>query len=512
MVYIKFTKKSLLYGESCHWLVFVIFAPFYLWPNIKDTKTKNVLTDLAITKSLLPLFVRLSTSRGFQLFIFKLIILTQMSCLLIMIIITVAVNKEFVRIFSHTQEKELSYKVLYYGPILYRIGLLVLTGLILKDPNYKRWQDYDRANIFAIEEKKQFKIMLNCCSAATLDGLINFFEVLILLYYLQSDRYNWLKFDSMAKGIMFFVTLSWINSANILIRYKPLLDTMYSAHCVASHLRFIKNQLLMSGQNFMDPIETTDNHDALNQERQLEPNHLPDYKQLSSDSKLESWTTNGPSDRQKKSFKTRETNEKIENSSYDFQFFSSFDSEIDQGDDYIITNVYQLERHITQLDLFVSNIDSDAPSAVISILLLNLLAFISTFFYVKDSPKNVAILAFIFLLSRLMPMVALCKSGSAVINESKGLIGVLEVIYLQDPTQCLLYKHVGCTQLSLERIFKSLNSIKFSCGGLMDVDYGTLTRLMFYMATAILIVIQYDAIVWRENNVAGIAPSSNNIS
>lgn len=158
-----------------------------------------------------------------------------------------------------------------------------------------------------------------------------------------------------------------------------------------------------------------------------------------------------------------------------------------------IRSLRQFELHLTKLDFFVGDMDRCAGSLVFAMCILSLVQFIYSIFFLIDFWRSYTnlLLGVLYCLSRLSTPFLLFMSGNSMEREARKLLAELEVIYLQDSTQCLIYKQYGSTMASLSRVIKLLNSIKFSCDNLMNINLGTMKKFIFYTVTSMFIVVQY---------------------
>lgn len=162
-----------------------------------------------------------------------------------------------------------------------------------------------------------------------------------------------------------------------------------------------------------------------------------------------------------------------------------------------INDLHQLEAHITRLSLFVGEVDRCNGTVVFFICILNLIQFIYCGFFLLDAnitdPVRMVVSIF-FTLSRLAVPVYSFKCGSTLEHQAKLMIAQLETIYLQDSAKSSIYERYGGSaeaMSSLARTIRRLESIQFTCDGLMSIDFGTLKKFLVQTVTAMFIVIQY---------------------
>lgn len=161
-----------------------------------------------------------------------------------------------------------------------------------------------------------------------------------------------------------------------------------------------------------------------------------------------------------------------------------------------INNLPQLEAHIAKLALFVDEIDRCNGTVVYLMCLQSMIQFIYCFFFILEAKfEDIwrVIVSCVFTLSRLTVPVYLFMCGNYVEQQAKLMITQLETIYLQDPAKGSIYERYSGTKAisSLARLIRSLNSIHFSCDGLMGINLSTLKSFVVQSVTAMFIIIQY---------------------
>lgn len=113
---IKFVSYSLLYGYSCLWLVIQTVFPTIQWPNFAKTIHCHALLDIQNRWPKLKaygsrIFTVHVVVRQIQIIVY-LVYLTEI------IFINLEVQKAFLEKFGIVEESELSYKAIYYAPVI----------------------------------------------------------------------------------------------------------------------------------------------------------------------------------------------------------------------------------------------------------------------------------------------------------------------------------------------------------------------------------------------------------
>lgn len=163
----------------------------------------------------------------------------------------------------------------------------------------------------------------------------------------------------------------------------------------------------------------------------------------------------------------------------------------------VIRNLHQLEHHLTRLSLFVGDMDQCAAEVVCAMCFLVFIQFIYSVFFLVEVAKHfpgylMVLFVFVCVLTQLTIPLRLFLSGDRMEKEAKRLLANLELIYLQDSSQCLIYKQHGSHMMaSLARTIELLKTIRFNCDSTMNIDLATLKRFLLYLMTTIFIVVQY---------------------
>lgn len=389
------------------------------------------------------------------------------------------------------------------------------------------------------------------------DGLCSWIDLVAIFNFLSSGRYPWFTLrPASEQGKLFYMCLGTVSLTNLILRYKPLINVAYATLCTRQHMRFLSQQLSISnpdnGQVLSGSLKPNQKLDlGAEQNKTKSPSssllkgwmiHKKssrtrlNFVRLSRSVKITTLNHANSSTRLRASLASCRSGKNVEpaqeppaaptstipahptppsmanhqtNTTAPASGLNNKDHHHHQ-DVCIITNANQFERHFVQLDLFVSEVDRQAPSALFALSIINMVITVHTIFFVFEliyQDQYRLWLIVLYMVARLLPLMVLFVIGHSFEMEKKKLLSQLEVIYLQDPTQCLIYKHISDALFSMARIFKLLGSIRFNSDDLMVVNMETMKRYIIYIATTVFIIKQYDALIVAEyklsNNATG---------
>ena len=443
-----FQRRSILYGYSLSWIVSFVAAPYLKWPDLSRLQEPSVVFG---GQTSLNHWLWLQRHSCLRYWSPKLVVVSQTSLLCGLLVWTVASNGLMLaQTELANQPHALSYKFIYSSTIANRAGLLITTLLILLNKSTSNlWMVIVRNNILSTDERTQLRLMVLILSSLVADGLLSWLELLGRVNLFRIGRYSPDLLDASLASILLTLYLALLNIANVAIRYRPFVDLVYVTLCLCRHIELLHNQL------------ATDNLSS----RQRLAQSKGKRKNIHKDNK----------DDDHHHCPAMET--------IPAKLFSN------------INNLYELEHHLTQLVLFLDRVDRQAPSAMLILTTLNLNTFLATFFYLLNAPPtSYTCLGLVFLFARLLPLLLLFLTGQRLKTQSQRLVYKLEQLYLEGPSECLIYKQLaGDSVWLLNRIFKLLDSLRISCDQMTRIDLSALGKLSLYTATAILIVVQYDS-------------------
>lgn len=520
MVNVRLAERSLLYGHSYLWLATQLVQPSLHWPKFFEIKNRHALLDLRdiLLEKKWPLF-----RQEFGWYLMKLwfglrllIISTHIYYLASMLSIHIHSQKKWLTFLGITKENELSYKALYYTPFIQKNVLLVMAIVATKLWRQTEWSIYDKYRIFSLSDATQFKVAVLAMLVSVPDALIDQYEGKMYLRLVPPNHYIIVRLvndpTSLLGSHVILTKLVMVCSFIVVlvgqsVRHAPLLNVIYAASCVQRHLKVINSQVIMGQQprrceqpaperQALRSVATVEmpSHDSAKVDSVSRSMRHPELNYLGFGSRGRNTSGREPGSA---SSALTSTDELVSAKQQQQQGKHS------SGNNSVccITNLRDLELHLIKLDFFVCDLDQGAAALVFAMCLLSLSKFIYSIFFLlefwteRSRAGGNLLLGILYCLSRLTIPFFLFASGNAMENEAKRLLAELEVIYLQQSTQCLIYKQYSSTIGSLSRVIKILGSIRFHCDSLMNINFGTMKQFIFYTVASMFIVVQYGKFV-----------------
>lgn len=378
----------------------------------------------------------------------------------------------------------------------------------------EEWEIYDKYRIFAVGQKQQIKYFLIAFTLSIPNGIIEYNDTIIYLDFINLDEHPYFVIAKVLKNplqdygfaaqiVIIFLRIGFLLTSAI--RCRPLLNLIYAASCVRDHLKKINSILVQerksnSSRSNSNSIFTNNIENSINFETRT-GNKLPEINLT-----IKSYSAG---DNQRSAFVFSEC-QLQSNSPTKLRRQRNFtqlliDDHIQQDDSSnyqetsnhelltTINNLRQLEVHVAQLNFFVYDLDHCSAFLVLSLCLLSLLSFThGLFFMIEIYDSYLAlILGIIYCTSRLLIPFFLFITGDNMEKEIKSLLSEIELYYLQDTTQSLIYKQYNNVTANLARIINHLNLTKFNCEKLMDINKSTMINFFIITASAVFIVTQY---------------------
>lgn len=499
MLNIKYQSYSLLYGHSLFWLWYSILGPLHLLPDLASCKCQYVVEQLPFSKLTVAL-VTIVRHNGFYRTILNLVFITsQLFYLFVYLLGIFSLTAESLADFGSQNSDSLTFKVLYNTPIMTNGGLLLITLANMLDSENHLWKIYDEFETLSVDYEFQAHEAKRCMLLTLPDVLVNMFEnVVILRHIMASDFYRYHFVDSLAPHLQMtwrYATLTLVLLAgimNCIMRYKPLLSVLYTSTCISKHLALINVQLSIKAAQPPTTAAMTsikegrqardlDNHEATQRRFGDRLNRFEIYNNRAQVPAADA-----------NSSRLSLAGEKSREAAAANQTVTSHD-----GKPFSINNLYQLERHLTRVRHLIYDIDQVGPESVLAITAINFMPYFFLAFHLTFTKGwTVSIIMICLCFARSLPIIMALLAGSRVEKSCKKLVMILESRYLQTQTQSLIYKQMASSHLSLARTLKVLERIKLNCDGLMKIDSGTLKKCYLYIVTIILIVVQYDSLLY----------------
>lgn len=536
MLSIKYQPFSLLYGQSIFWLVYSVFAPLHLLPDLSNCKCQYVVERIPRSQMVVSL-VNLARNNSIIRTLFNTTFIGfQVTYLFIYLIGNFLLTANRLASFGSQYSESLTYKVLYNTPTLSNLGLLIITLRNMLDYEGRLWNILDDFDTLSIDYNYQARFAKFCMLLTVPDIIIHMLESFLIVNYIIAsanyDRFIGKYFSSLYYQAAFtysmYVLALMSGLVNMMIRYKPLSSLLYSSTCVSKHLALINSQLTIQHHGIAGKMQLThSNTDAMsgtttaatavnttkiiantnyNNKMDLDPN-LEMFKQRYNDRLKRFEIYNSPrtslpvienSTGARLSLVGGQQAIKLQDSSKKTTTTSSnSQSQNNEKPYFSISNLYELERHLTKVSNLMYDMDRIAPESMLALTAINFMQYFFLAYYLLfDRTWTLSVAYICICFARTLPISVMLISGTRLEKECKRLVIKLESIYLQNQSQSLIYKQMASSHLSLARIFKILERIRINCDGLMKINSGTLRKCFIYLATIMVIVVQYDALMY----------------
>lgn len=158
----------------------------------------------------------------------------------------------------------------------------------------------------------------------------------------------------------------------------------------------------------------------------------------------------------------------------------------------VISNLHDFDIHLSRLNLFIKEVDIDNSLVVFIAILYHCGMLLRTVFIYREfsiGPRHITYIVYNFI--GLLPPLTLFTFSTLMEREARNLMTKLEYLYLQEETQCFMYRQMSGMKYPLLSIFDLLGSIQFNCDQLMHLSLGTMLDLMILLLGCTFVVIQY---------------------
>lgn len=534
MFQIKFVRRSILYGFSYLWLASQPTYHKLLSRSLDNFSSQNVfseypakyLTDIGGSNKSLSLFYS-SIIHYFSIFIgvFHLISLFLLNNDASQILLTV---------WGLVKYEELSFKMLYYSPILLRFTSIIVFLAFSFSHKYPDWSLFDRYKIFSINYATQFKIAIAIILIFFSGGACDFAENRMLCGILRdTNRHYFIRSSHDPTSLIpnFPIYLELPLSVIMIYYYAmfntPLIFIVYSTICISLHLRELRCQIHTSNKKIVETHFIDDDlRDLPISRKSTLENRFTNLISPSSTILSPSFSTNFSFKTSDSSFREEEkvnentiaSDAKIRQPSYSTKLYDlkeEYSDEknknkpqktIDNEDEtcFCIRNLHQLELHLTRVMLFVWDLNRCNPIFVYGQCLLGVTKFIEYSFVltVVETNSSIFITVLFLLLAHCLPQLCIYLTGTWLERECKRLRNEIEKItfdskYRFGPFSTQTFNQIsypessGRTTSCVNKIMLLLSQLKLNCDGLLSLTSQSLGKFIIYIVTVIFIVVQY---------------------
>lgn len=368
--------------------------------------------------------------------------------------------------------------------------------------NLPFWADFDNADFFTVNEVVQRRYVLYasliCIPTFLSGGLLEIEWYLKNLFIKHRGLRAYLNSLCSSIDVILYVVLVIFNIVCVVVRYRKFMTVLYTIMCIRRHLMNIISQvdIYCSGNRRLErrgglkirlyPQRSRRSHPLENTFEIIEHNY--------SEKRANSLSVLSSNQRIAKTTHTRKSvigqfdvvNSPIEASDSDTKI---------EGPKLKVTisNLHEFEKHLTRLSLFIKQVDVDCSWTVFFTIYYHFtVLFHTVFLYNQFQLDIVQHLIFIpYNTFGLLPPLSILILGSLMEREARSLMAKLEYLYLQEDTQCFMYRQMSGMKYPLWSIFKLLDSIEFNCDHLMPINLSTLVDISIFLGASALVIIQY---------------------
>lgn len=361
--------------------------------------------------------------------------------------------------------------------------------------NLPFWRAFDNTHYFSIDHPTQKRYILYTgliCLPTILSGYleIDWFIKFLLLKHTDGRRYM----DSICPYLDQYVNvfLSLINCISILLRYIPVMNMLFAIICIRKHLSNLSTQLDATCKEDFDLLALKDINSKSYQHTNRSVNHFGVVRETE-------WRPDDGGRIAASSSTSRSGSRDYRNLTTQPNDYANERNTVDSRKTKLtITNLHELESHLTKLSLFIKQIDVDSSLVVfITIFYHSAVLFYTIFLFREFTLDFQQFLFIIYNFFGLMPLLSIFLMGTLMEREAKSVMTKLEYMYLQEETQCFMYRQMSGMKYPLWSIFKLLGSIEFTCDQLMHVNLSTLQDICILLGASAFVVIQYGE-YWRQ--------------
>lgn len=520
MIDIHFESFSLLYGYSYLWSFAQLFSPYYNLPNFDITKSKHLLSS-RFGRKLCRSLTRLNESYSITYWAPKLVFLTHLAFNFAFLLMNHTIQDSVLDSIGVTNKNSLTFKVIRYSPLLRvskctdlacctsigSIGRLIRSNfqrvvhIIMTmftenwsaTKNLEDWKIFEKTNFFGVSYKLQRNYALLIVFICLPDIVSTIRDIDWLIYHTCAKYPEIAKFlDSLDPGSFFLLRIYFvsIHLSNTVLRYIPFMAMTYATLCTIKHLQILNEQF----DQYLCEVMGT-NPTNMNRRRRINPNRV----NLQPIDANHVWTRNFDEERYSKlnlRVKTKRQTRRIA-----YPSIAPSDESLLKS----LTSLRDFETHLTRLVIFIEELDIRTSLLVYTTCIYNIITILYVSFFLKEIRRYSSMTALsslgFYIVCRIVPTVALFCAGSLMKRESNILISKQEHLYLEEETQCLIYRQLNGFNCPLMRVFNLLHSVEFNCDNLMKITSSTLIKMIIVTIAAGLVVVQYGEYLIRSQDI-----------
>lgn len=353
-----------------------------------------------------------------------------------------------------------------------------------RDEDLHFWKAFDNTDYFSVNQPTQRKYILYT-GLICLPNVITAGAMIIdwnrgYLYMKHPNIKPYLQSVSPYLDPTLYITLTLLNCICTMLRFRPFMAMFYAIICIRRHLYHLNIQVANYCKKSHHPLMLEIANRDLYQ-------HLKRGRNNSVASDVQSISLYRSTERSSSCFDSIILPESANENANDLN-----NEDRKAKPELTINNLHELDIHLNRINLFVKQIDIDSSLVVYITIFYHFTVLMYAFFLYREftiSLKHIVIILYNFF--GLLPPLALLTCGTLMQREAKDLMTKLEYLYLQEETQCFMYRQMSGMKYPLWSIFKLLDSIEFNCDRLMSINLGTLREIFILLSASALVIIQY---------------------
>lgn len=366
-----------------------------------------------------------------------------------------------------------------------------------RDENLPIWVSFDKSDFFCVDLRTQrryilYTILICVPSIFSATWEVDWYRNYAFSKYPDAKIY----LDSLSPSLDLIVShgLGIIYSISAFLRYRPFITMIYSIMCVRKHLQYLNSQIdiyyaenkrnikidLGEGELYQSPVRNEGRADEIIDEIEFSL-HMRKVNRKSQQGICASSLNSA-----------RKSEQSCAATSAETSTGATGNNNTSRGPRQEINNLHQFENHLTRLSLFIKHVDIDSSLVVVVTIFYHFGLIFNTLFLFREFTLGFSHFIVIFYnIFGMLPPLTLFTFGTLMERESRSLMSKLEYLYLQEETQCFMYRQLSGMKYPLWSIFKLLGSIEFNCDQLMHVGLSTVKDISILLGGSAFVVIQY---------------------
>lgn len=361
--------------------------------------------------------------------------------------------------------------------------MTLLTESFSATKNLEGWNIFLKTSFFAVNYRLQTKYVLFTIVVCLPDIVSTVRDIDWLVYHTCAKYPKVAEFLENLRPFEAFMLRAYLLSihlSNTVLRYMPFMAMIYATLCATKHLQILNTQF---NEYLGDAIGN--NLANLNLQRRINTSRVS----LQPIDANHVWTRE--LDEEQYSRLNLRSSAKKRTRRITYPSITSNDmSQVES-----LTSLRDFETHLTKLVTFIKELDIRTSLLIYTTCVYNIITIFYVAFFMKEIRKHSTMTALnslaFYIVGRIIPAIALFGAGSLMKRQANILITKQEHLYLEEETQCLIYRQLNGFNCPLMRVFNLLHSVEFNCDNLMEINASTLIKMIIITIAAGFVVVQY---------------------